>query len=208
MSITPDIHLNNGSPVTYGREEALFADISGENNFGRPKARIMLRYYTLYSDGTEEEHQALIVEKPILSVFKHAGFVNVRMDFRQVIDQDLLEIWEMLESYSDPMNSVSYSPEELDSGVYKGEDGKEYLVHFPTVDLTISPINNERAYAMTGINPAFYTLQPNRPAGPLSVLELTFQDDLFVITRDLQLDPDAIQHEALQELGVDPYEEV
>ena len=183
----------------------LFADISGENSFGHPKARIMLRHYTLFSDGTEDEHQALIVEKPILSVFQHAGFVNVRMDFRQAIDQDLLEIWEMLENYSNPMNSVSYSPEELSSGFYTGDDGTEYLVYFPTVDLTISPINNEKAYAMTGINPAFYTLQPNKPSGPLCVLELTFQDDLFIITRDLQLNPDEIQHEALQELGVDPY---
>lgn len=96
MSITPDIHPNTGSPLSSERDSTLFADISGENGFGRPKARIMLRHYTLFSDGTEDEHQALIVEKPILSVFKHAGFVNVRMDFRQVIDQDLLEIWEML----------------------------------------------------------------------------------------------------------------
>lgn len=207
MSLIPDVPLNDDSLKAYPRDAALFADISGSDDFGRPKARILLRHYTQFSDGSEIEHdEPLIIEKPILSVFKHAGYVNVRMDFHQIIDQDLRDVWELLERYSDPMNSVDYTQEELESGFYKDEDGKEYLVHFPTIALTLSPINREKDYAMTGINPAFYTLQPQKPGGAVCVLELTFQEDLFVIARDLSLDTDEIQQEALQELGADPYD--
>jgi len=207
MNLTPDIQLNNGNPVIYQQDAELFADISGTDGMNRPRARVLMMYYTQYSDGTQVEHDTLITEKPILSVFKHAGYVNVRMDFHQMIDQDLQDFWTMLDRYSDPMNSVSYSPEELESGFYKGADGSDLLVYFPTIALTISPVNKEKAYGMTGINPAFYTLHPQKPGGPVCVLELVFKDDLFGITRDLPLDLAEIQHEALQELGIDPTEQ-
>ena len=188
-------------PVEKERESSYFADISGESSFGRPKARIQVRYCTLFSDGSEIEHQPYMTEKPILSLFKHAGFVNVRMDFGQVIDQDLLELWSLLETYSNPLNSVSYTPEELESGYFTDEQG-QHLVYFPTVDLVISPVSNEKAYAMSGINPAFYTLQPRGPGGEACVLQLTFPEDCFSVITSLALDYDEIQQEAMQELGL------
>ena len=159
---TTDVSVPNNAqpvPVPKEREASYFTAISGANTYGRPKARVLIRYCTLYSDGTEIEHQAILVEKPILSVFKHPLFVNVHMDFDQAIDQDLREIWEMLESYRSPLNSVSYSPEELESGYYTDESG-EHLVYFPTIDITISPINSEKEYAMSAINPALHTAAP------------------------------------------------
>lgn len=204
MYIEPNDHLdsnNTPQPVPKEQESSYFADLSGPSSYGRPKARILVRYCTLYSDGGETEHQALMFEKPILSLFKHAGFVNVRMDFGQVIDQDLLELWSLLEEYSSPLNSVSYTPEELESGYFRDAQG-EHLVYFPIVDLTLSPISNEKAYAMSGINPAFYTLQPNGPGGEACVIQLTFPEDCFSVITSLDLDYDEIQQETMQELGL------
>lgn len=203
---TTDVSIPNTAqptPVPRERESSYFAAISGASNNGRPKARILMRYCTLYSDGTEIEHQAILVEKPILSVFKHPLFVNVHMDFDQAIDQDLREIWEMLESYRNPLNSVSYSPEELESGYYTDESG-EHLVYFPTIDVTISPINSEKEYALSGINPALHTLQPRDPSGEPCVLQLVFPEDCFSVVTDLTLNLEEIQREALSELGHDP----
>lgn len=197
---------NDNQRVIPPRLEAqYFADISGENEFGRPKARFMMRYYISYSDGTEDEIENLVIEKPIFSIFKHAGFVNVRMDFEQSIDQDLRDVWEMLEEYSQPINSVSYLPEEIESGYYTDSTG-EHLVFFPMIDLTISPIGKEKDYVMLGINPAFYTLQPRDPSGVPCVIQLTFPEDWFVVTESPTLDVDDIQREVVQELGIDPNE--
>lgn len=191
------------------RELDCFADISGRDDYGRPKARIQMRYYTYFSDGREEEHQVVMVEKPILSVFKHINyithesFVNVRMDFDQAIDQDLREIWLMLDEHSSPVNSVDYTPEERESGFYTDAQG-QHLVYYPTIELLISPVNQEGRYAMIGVDPAFYTLDPKEPGGQPCVLQLTFPESGFLIVEPVPLDPEKIQREALQELGMDP----
>ena len=181
-----------------------YADISGPNHQGRPKARIMLRYYNSYSDGTETELASVVVEKPILSVFEHAAFVNVRMDFSQSIDLDLREIWDMLDKYSNPINSVSYTDEEMEAGYYSDEEG-EHLVYFPMIDVIISPIGKEKEYALTGVNPAFYTLQPRDPSGEPCVLQLTFPSDWFVVTEKPEVDLDAIQREVALDFGTEPH---
>ncbi len=198
-------------PVSASRERELdcYADISGKNEHGRPKARIQMRYYTLFSDGREEEHQSILVEKPILSVFKHMnfinlqGYVNVRMDFDQAIDQDLREIWQMLDEHSSPMNSVTYSPEERESGYYTDASGN-HLVYYPTIELLISPIHDTKRYAMIGVDPAFYTLDPKEPGGKPCVLQLTFPEESFSVVEPTLPDLEEIQAEALQELGMDP----
>lgn len=202
MSINPDIPIDTDFPASVARETAYFTDISGEGEYGRPKARLMARYYTLYSDGTEDEHETLVMEKPTVYVFKHAGYVNVFLDFGQAIDQDLRELWKLLERYSSPINSISYTPEELESGFYTDETGQERMVYFPNIDLTLSPIGKEKSYALLGINPAFYTLQARDPDGAPCVLQFTFSDELFHVSTDLQLDYDDIQREAVQELNL------
>lgn len=182
------------------RDKERFVALSGPGPNGRPKARLLLRHYIMYSDGTDQELDSMVMEKPILSIFQHAGYVSVSMDFKRVIDQDLSMAWKILKNYDRPENSVSWLPEEIDSGYYLDENGDEKMVYFPMIDLTISPIGQETEYSMTGLNPVMYTLRPGSPTGEVTVLELIFSDEFFVVADTSSLNYDQIQAEAMSEL--------
>lgn len=94
----------------------------------------------------------LTIDKPIINIFKHAGFVNVFLDFGSRDDMDLRVIWDVLTEYSRPANSVSYLPEELESGFYNTEDGPK-MVYFPVLSLALSPIGREDSYMVHGYAP-------------------------------------------------------
>ena len=185
-------------PVDY------FKDISGLNDYGHPKARVMIRRYTVFSDGTQTENGAYIVEKPIVKIYAQPRFVTIRLDFEQSIDLDLKDFWELLEDFFDPMNSVSYSDDELESGVYTDDTG-EHMVYFPMLDLVLSPIGRETEYVIGAVNPVLKGLSPNSPDNlDPCVLNLVFSEDCVSINDTPDLDLDEIQHQAVQDLGLDP----
>ena len=189
-------------PRQFPRDTERFVDISGPGVAGHPKAHVLFRQYEQYSDGTEVERQVLSFDKPILNVFKHAGYVNVYLDFGSIDDIDLRMVWGMLSDYSRAEQSVSYLPEELESGKYIDMDGEERLVYFPVIDLVISPIGRESEYQLHGYNPIFFTLGPKDLRGEACVLQLTFNEEWFVVINDLEpVDYNLIHHEILQELG-------
>lgn len=181
-----------------------FIDISGVDQFKKPKAHVSLSYSLRYSDGSVIEKQELTIpQKPIVSVFKHAGYVNVYLNFFSREDTDLALAWQLLTDYSNPENSVDWTEEELESGYYLGEDDKEHKIYFPLLELVLSPIGRETEYIMSGLNPAFYTLQPNDPKGPPCVLQLTFPEDWFCVNDEIDpVDRLAIQNELDEELGI------
>lgn len=183
-----------------------FTDISGCDKLGKPKAHVSLNFSLRYGDGRSIEQQELTIpQKPIVSVFKHAGYVNVYLDFFSREDTDLALAWQLLSDYSNPENSVDWTEEELESGVYLGEDDKEHMIYFPLLELVLSPIDKETDYIMCGLNPAFYTLQPNNPKGDPCVLQFTFPEDWFFINDEIDpVDRLAIQNELDEELGIDP----
>ena len=162
-------------------------DISGMDLDKKPKAHVVLRHVDTYSDGTTREIASAVIIKPIVYVFKHAGYVNVRLDFGDPRDHDLSYFWQILDRYSQPENSVSYLPEEIESGIYIDSNKRKRLVYFPTIHLTLSPIGKETDYQMVGFNPIFYTLQPQAPNGKPTVLQFTFPEEWFLIVD--KLDP-------------------
>lgn len=186
--------------IPAGRVAAYYADISGPGAFGRPKARVMLRYYNLFADGSEQEFQSLVMEKPALYIFQHGDYVNVRLDFNQSIDYDLRDTWQLLEDYSQPINSVDYTPEELEQGFYVDDEG-QHMVYYPMVDITISPIGKEDQYVLSGMNPAFYTLQPRDLQSGPCVVQLTFHSEYFVVNAMPDIDMEEIRSEVAQDLG-------
>lgn len=189
-------------PRSAPRDTERFVDISGTGPAGRPKAHVLFRQYEQYSDGTEREIQTLSFVKPIINVFKHAGYVNVYLDFGSIDDVDLRIVWNMLSNFSRAEQSVSYLPEELESGKYLASDGRERMVYFPVIDLVLSPAGRESEYQLHGYNPAFFTLGPKDLRGEACVLQLTFPEEWFVVINDLEpVDYSLINHEILQELG-------
>lgn len=192
-----------------------FVDISGTDEFGHGKAYVALVYSTRYDDeeGTTVVRRELnIAPKPIVMVSQHAGYATVLLDFLSNEDMDLRQAWELLSDYSRPENSIAWTDEELESGVYVDESGKEQPIYFPLVELVLSPVGKETEYQIHGINPAFYTLQPNGPEGQPSVLQLVFPEEALVVADEIdEIDYDSIQREireeeeaALMQGGVQP----
>ena len=142
----------------------------------------------------------LTIDKPIINIFKHAGFVNVFLDFGSRDDMDLRVIWDVLMEYSRPANSVSYLPEELESGFYNTEDGPK-MVYFPVLSLALSPIGREDSYMVHGYNPILFSLAANDPRGEACVLQFAFPEETFSVVTDLApIDPNEIHSEILEEL--------
>lgn len=190
---------NNNIPSDARLDIQRIIDISGVDKDNKTKAHMVLRHVETYSDGTTKEIESVVIIKPVVYVFKHAGYVNVRLDFGDPRDHDLWYIWQMLDRYSKPENSVSYLPEEIESGVYVDNDKRKRLVYYPTLHLTLSPIGNETSYQMVGFNPIFYTLQPQSPNGKPTVLQFTFPEEWFLIVDKLDpVDMEALYQEVYQ----------
>ncbi len=180
-------------------ETAYFVDISGQDESGKPKAHVALNFSLRFNDGSSIEEQELVIpQKPVVSVFKHAGFVNVHLDFLTHLDNDLNLAWKLLTDYSDPENSVDWTEEELESGYYMGVDDKEHMIYFPMLELVLSPIDKETEYIMHGLNPAFFTLQPNDPKGSPCVLQFVFPEEWFFINDEIDPINESALHEELE----------
>lgn len=188
------------------RPKDRYLEISGTNEYGRPKAHVTFTYAERYSDGTEKVLREMVISlKPIISVFHHAGYINVDMDFRNSSDIDLAMIWDLLEEYKRPINSVDWLPEEIESGVYEDESGNERLVYFPVLEVSLHPAGKETEFAIIGENPLFFTLQPNGPKGEPCVLQFTFLEDWFFVTEGDKINVDlaSIRDEVVSELAME-----
>lgn len=184
----------------YPRDVERIVDISGPTVDGRTKAHVLLHYYDQYSDGTIKDIQIMSIDKPIVNIFKHSGFVNVYLDFGSRFDHDLKVMYDLLTEYKKPSNSVSYLPEELESGYYETPEGPK-MVYFPVLNLALSPIGKEDVYMIHGYNPAFFTLAPSQIHGDVCVIQFTFMEETFSVVNELKrVDPHQIQHEVMQEL--------
>lgn len=181
-----------------------YLDISGPDQYGKPKAHIVLNHSIRYSDGSSDELQEISVsQKPIVNIFRHAGYVNVLLDFKTRNDRDLYLVWELLQEYSRPINGVAWLPEEIETGYYTDENGEQQMVYFPMLELALIPVGKETEYQLLGVNPLFFTLQPNGPSGEPCVLQFTFLDSWFNVVEksDNGVDLEAIRDEVMQELA-------
>ena len=186
-------------------------EVSGLNEYDMPNAQLFIVHSNRYSDGTAVVLQQLdLPPKPVVHCFKHAGYVNVLIDFLSRDDADLAMAWDLLTSYSSPENSIDWSEDELNTGIYTDLDGRDCMVYFPMVELVILPsakINSQTTndlYQLHGMNPLFYTLQPNGPKGEPCVLQLTFAEDWFVLDDDIApVDMDQIRNEVMEEMAME-----
>lgn len=187
-----------------------YIDISGTDEFGHPKAHMSIAFVERYADGSSDIIQEVSVPlKPIVSIFAHDGFVNVDLDFRSSRDADLAMVWNLLEEYKQPINSVDWLPEELESGIYIDQDGNERSLYFPMLELVLSPKNKETEYAIAGFNPLFFTLQPNDPKGEPCVIQFTFEESLFLVIEGLRdsVDLNEIRDEIMLDLAAEMLED-
>lgn len=196
--ILPEL-LSSDEPVTKQEDNtSYFNSISGGDADGRPIAHVMLDYHLRYSDGTTNDIQSLLMDKPFVYVSVEAGYANVYLDFGSSNDADLRMMLKILKDYSSPSNSVSFLPEELESGSYETKNGPK-MVYFPVLDLVLNPIGHEDSFAIRAYNPAFFSLKPNSFNGATSVLHFCFQEETFAVVKDLEVDKGQIYAEIMEE---------
>ena len=195
--------LDESTPNKKKRDRYYFDDISGSNKRSQPKAHVILRYIHQYIDGTYEELEVLSFDKPVLNVFKHTGFVNVCLDFGRRTDADLRMCWSLLKDYANPLNSIDFTPEEIDEGYYIDPVRGKQKVYIPVLSLILSPIGREDEYELHGVNPIFSTLSPSGPdKQEPCVLQLTFSDMDFEVRDNLApLDYSEIENEVSEEFA-------
>lgn len=184
---------------SFKRDIDFFRDISGTNAANRTKALVNIRWFEKNSDGTETDIREVTFQKPIVNILKGAGYTHLYLDFMRDIDVDLRNAWELLAAFYHPANSVSYTPEELEAGVFFNPlAGKEQLVYFPLVQVRISPLGKETEYLISGLNPLGYTLMPPQPGRQFCILDMIFVDEFFVVDSDIErVDMDALKAEAI-----------
>lgn len=188
---------SSGKQPDYSHDVFQFNKVCGETPTGRPKATMMLSFYNYYSDDTRAEiGEPIILTKPIVHVFSRFGLINIYLDFKSGRDNDLRYVWQKLQDYFHPSNSVSYLPEELESGFYETEKGRQ-RVFFPTMDLILSPVGKENEIVILAHNPVIYNILPNEQ-GENCVIQLAFTLDT-VATSGVNIDYDEIYSEILEE---------
>ncbi len=203
MTTNPGNPQHPGSAKPLVRDIDFFNDISGVNNAGRTKAIVSLRWYEKNSDGSETEvREILPMQKPIVHIFKHPGYVNLHLDFGRRIDVDLNNTWNLIMDYYDPLNSVSYTEEELESGIFNNGDGTpDRLVYFPLLQVLISPIGRETEYLITGVNPVCAHVTPRDLSGEPCVIQMTFEEDWFVVNSEIEkVDIEEMKREIIAEI--------
>ncbi len=195
----------NGSNVigkTPLRDIDFFNDISGTNGAGHSKATINLRWYEKNSDGTETEIREMVVQKPVVHIIKRPGYVNVFLDFSRRIDVDLNNAWTLISDYFSPLNSVSYTDEELESGIFNANDGRgDRMVYYPLLEVRMSPTGRETDYIIIGLNPVCANVTPKAVDGEPCVIQLAFDEAFFVVNSDLEpIDIEDIRRELIEEI--------
>lgn len=149
---------------------------SGEGEHGRTKAAIGMFWEIWGADGSVKSKEEISLEKPVLNIFRHGGYVQVDLKFKTKNDIDLRMLWSMLEKFCNASNSVEDEAEEI-----------------PALTLSIYPLEFDGEYYMLAINPIFHTLQPNGPAGDPTVIRLVYAEEDFLF---YEMDKDSAENMA------------
>jgi len=188
--------------TSIAREKSRYIEVSGTDEYGHSKAHVILSYIQKFSDGTDNTLQEITISrKVIVSIFRHADAVNVWLDFRSENDADLNITWNLLQEYARPENSIDWTEEEMERGTYIGEDGNEYMIFYPMLELAISPVQKETEFMILGMNPLTFTLAPNNPKSrEACVLQFTFAEEWFHVSENLNVDLYEIHQEVMNEI--------
>ena len=177
-------------------------DISGENAQKKSKAHTFIKYYELFPiDGTERVLMELEFTKPIVKILHNIGYYHVFLDFGSANDMDLRMTYDLLKRFEKPASSVFWLPEEIESGLYIDEEGRQRKIYYPMVSLSLLPIGKETIYQMHGFNPLLFDLTAGDIKGTPSVIHFVFDENTFeILDQKIEFSMNEIRLEAEEEL--------
>lgn len=154
---------------------------------GKTKSAIGLFHEIWHTNGDTTPVQQISLEKPVVNIFRHAGYVQVDLVFISKFDADLRNIWDMLTRFCEPENSMDDETDEM-----------------PTIVLAIYPTEFEGKYYILATNPIFFTLQPEDASGDPCVIRLIFDEEEFTVFEEDDEDVmEEIMNEITEELDLD-----
>jgi len=121
--------------------------------------------------------------KPELQIQRHGKYVQVDIIFRSAMDRDLETLWKAMEHYGDLLDKVEETSDTI-----------------PVATLTITSIEWEGYFHIVGVAPVLWTLQPQKPGLPASVLRIIYNDTDFIFYEDENLDLTKVRSEAEREV--------
>lgn len=158
-------------------------DISGADSRGNGKARVLLRIYEMYQDKTEgREIERLEFIKPVVSVMHSLGKFHVSIDFLDMENADLIKTFELYQRYVDLLSFATFLPEEVENGYYKDIRGNMHKIYYPMFSMTLTPLDKESAFEMTGYYPDEPVYTPSKLKSMPTMLQFTFDEETFVIS--------------------------
>lgn len=181
------------------RDIDYFKDISGTTINGRTKAHVTLRWYEKNSDGSETPIREVSSQKAVVHIIKRPGYINLYLDFGRRIDVDLHNTFNVIQEFFNPLNSVSYTEEEYENGIFN--DGtQDRLVYFPMLSVYLSPVGKETEYIIIGANPACAHLTCRDVSGEPCVIVMTFEEGWFIVDTPDQIDMNELQREVMESM--------
>lgn len=156
----------------------LLKNICGTNESGKSKSMFSI-FHELWKVGDNDEKDEvanLHIDKPILKAHMHLDYVIIDFEFQSNSDHDLAHMWYFLENFTKIENSIDFSDEELERGIYFADD-KECPVKIPVLIFNIVPKKYNGKYSLTAFNPIFHTLQPKYPKDEARVIRTVFNAD-------------------------------
>lgn len=140
-------------------EYDLIQAMSGVDEDGHGKCVVSLQAQRQDADGNvKNTDDELVIEKPIVQVFKQAGgYVLVDFVFDSVDDIELKEMYSYIQRFFQASNSTD--DDELD---------------FPLLLVSLVPEEYKGQYFAVGINPVFYALTPDDVKGEPTTIRLVF----------------------------------
>ena len=202
-----NVHMTNKQIIAnwqnaQKRELDYILDISGENAQKKSKAHTFIKYYELFPfDGSERVLMELEFTKPIVKILHQLGYYHVYLDFGSANDMDLRMTYDLIKRYEKPASSVYWLPEEIESGLYMDEEGRQRKIYYPMVSLSLLPIGKETIYQMHGFNPLLFDLTAGDIKGTPSVMHFVFDENTFeILDQKIEFSMNEIRLEAEEEL--------
>lgn len=150
------------------------------------KSNIGLFHELWNKDGeTVNRIQEISLDKPVVNISKHSGFILVDLEFVTHLDADFRQCYHMLNKFFSAESSEDDNAEDV-----------------PVLVLSIIPHEYDGSYYFLALNPVLWTITPSAPSEEhANVIRMVFTEDNFnCYQSENEIDITEIKEEAKAEV--------